>query len=263
MVEHMKQPKESVRIALVGKYVRLKDSYISVREALRHAALAHDRDVDILWIDSEELETDGAEAVLHEVQGIIVPGGFGYRGIEGMIKAAEYARVNKVPYLGLCLGMQVMVIEYARHVLHSSEPNSSEFVTDCPHPVIDLLPEQHDVEDKGGTMRLGIYPCTMVPGTKAAAAYKHDSVTERHRHRFEFNNGYREILATNGFVVSGLSPDSRLVEISEVSDHPWMVGTQAHPEFLSRPNRPHPLFLGFIETAKEILREGDQHPLPI
>ena len=263
MVERMMCPKEPLLVALVGKYVQLKDSYISVREALRHAALAHDRDVEILWVDSEELENQDVDAVLKDVQGIIIPGGFGYRGIEGMIKAARYARENGIPYLGLCLGMHIMVIEYARHVLGSPGPNSSEFVPDTCHPVIDLLPEQRDVEDKGGTMRLGRCLCIPVPGTKTAQAYNGQQVWERHRHRFEFNNDYREILGKGGLVISGLSPDERLVEVVEVADHPWMVATQAHPEFLSRPYRPHPLFSDFIQAARDILREGDQHPLPL
>ncbi len=262
MVERMKAPKESITIALVGKYVQLKDSYISVREALRHAALAHNRDVDILWIDSEELEKDGAESVLDDVQGIVVPGGFGHRGIEGMIKSAKYARINKVPYLGLCLGVHVLVIEYARDVLNSCDPNSTEFVPDTCYPVIDLLPEQRSIEDKGGTMRLGSYPCVLVPGTKAAAAYNETEVHERHRHRFEFNNDFKDVLEKGGLVIGGVSPDGNLVEIAEVGDHPWMLGTQAHPEFLSRPNRPHPLFYDFVKAAKGILRVGDQHPLP-
>jgi CTP synthase len=234
-----------------------------VREALRHAALAHDRDADIVWVDSEDLEKEGAEALLRDVQGIVVPGGFGYRGIEGKIKAAKYARENGVPYLGLCLGMHVMVIEYARYVLGSSDPNSAEFSPDTRYPVIDLLPQQRAVRDKGGTMRLGLYPCTIVPGTKAAAAYNGSPIYERHRHRFEFNNDFRKILEQGGLVISGLSPDGNLVEMTEVRGHPWMVGTQAHPEFASRPNRPHPLFYGFIGVARETLREGSQHPLPL
>lgn len=263
IVKRMKTPKEPIRIALVGKYVQLKDSYLSVREALRHAALWLDRSVDILWVDSEELEKKGAESMLHNVQGIIVPGGFGYRGIEGMIRAATYAREHRVPYLGLCLGMHILVIEHARFVLGSDVPNSSEFAPDTAYPVIDLLPEQRKVAEKGGTMRLGTYPCTLVPGTKAAAAYGIPHIEERHRHRFEFNNKFREMLERGGLVISGLSPDGRLVEISELADHPWMVATQAHPEFKSRPNRPHPLFVGFLKAAKDILREGDQHPLPL
>lgn len=263
MVERMKAPKEPIPIALVGKYVQLKDSYLSVREALKHAALAINRDVEIIWVDSEELEKEGGEAVLDTVQGIIIPGGFGYRGIEGMIKAAKYARVHNVPYLGLCLGMHILVIECARNVLSSCDPNSREFDAETCYPVIDLLPEQRDIADKGGTMRLGRYPCVMVPGTRAAAAYDGSVVYERHRHRFEFNNEYRDLLEGGGLVISGLSPDGRLVEISEASGHRWMVGTQAHPEFRSRPNRPHPLFLGFVKAAAGVLREGDQHPLPL
>lgn len=263
MVEHMNRPKDIISIALVGKYVQLKDAYLSVREALRHAALTHDRDVEIIWVDSEDLERDGAESILRLAQGIIVPGGFGDRGIEGMIRAARYARVNGVPYLGLCLGMHVMVIEYARHILCSNEPNSREFSPDTRYPVIDFLPQQHQVRDMGGTMRLGIYPCMMVPDTRAAAAYDDSPVYERHRHRLEFNNEFRDVLERGGLVLSGLSPDGNLVEISEVCDHPWMVGTQFHPEFASRPNRPHPLFSDFIKSAKSILREGEQHPLPL
>lgn len=264
MIKHMGNPKEPVDIALVGKYVQLKDSYLSVREALRHAALAYDRDVNISWVDSEQLEEDDdAEAVLQHAQGIIAPGGFGYRGIEGMIKAAKYARLNKVPYLGLCLGMHVLVVEYARSVLNSEEVNSGEFVPDIKYPVIDLLAAQKDVQEKGGTMRLGLYPCGMVSGTRAAESYDDSTVYERHRHRFEFNNKFREVLQRDGLVLSGLSPDGMLVEIAEIADHPWMVGTQFHPEFASRPNRAHPLFAGFIRAARKVLREGSQHPLPL
>ncbi len=262
LVERMNQPREKVFIALVGKYVRLKDSYISVREALKHAALAHDREVELIWVDSEELEQDEVDKMLRQAQGILVPGGFGYRGIEGMVKAARYARENEVPYLGLCLGMQVMVIEYARWALNP-QANSTEFDPETPCPVIDLLPEQRGVEEKGGTMRLGLYPCKLLPGTKAAAAYGRELVYERHRHRFEFNNRFRESLSQAGLIPSGISPDGRLVEIAEVHDHPWMLGSQFHPEFASRPNRPHPLFLGFIEAASRTLREGAQPPLPI
>ncbi len=259
MVERMQAAKESLSIALVGKYVKLKDAYISVRESLNHAALKHDRDVDILWVDSEELEKKDVNSVLRNVQGIVVPGGFGYRGIEGMITAAKYAREKKIPYLGLCLGMHIMVIEYARHVLGSPDPNSSEFVADTCYPVIDLLPEQRQIEDKGGTMRLGRYACVPVQGTLTARAYNGRQVYERHRHRFEFNNEFRKLLEEGGLVIGGLSPDGRLVEVVEVADHPWMVGTQAHPEFMSRPYRPHPLFNDFIGAAKGVLREGTQH----
>ena len=263
LVERMKKPKEVVSIALVGKYVKLQDAYLSVREALTHAALHHDRDLEIVWVESEDLEQDGGEALLRTANGIVVPAGFGYRGIEGKVKAAQYAREYGVPYLGLCLGMHIMVIEYARRVLRSSKPNSREFDEDTPYPVIDLLPEQRGVNEKGGTMRLGIYPCRLVPGTHAAAAYEASLVHERHRHRFEFNNEFREVLNKAGLIASGLSPDGKLVEISELADHPWMMGTQFHPEFTSRPNRPHPLFRDFIGVAKRTLRVGDQRPLPL
>jgi len=263
LVERMNEPKEAVSIAIVGKYVKLQDSYLSVREALRHAALFHDRDVNVIWVDSEELEKDGGEALLRSAQGIVVPGGFGIRGIEGMVRAARYAREHELPYLGLCLGMHIMVIEYARHILQSGEPNSTEFAVDTRYPVIDLLPEQRQVKKKGGTMRLGSYPCHLLAGTQAAAAYQVPVVYERHRHRFEFNNDFRRDLERAGLIPSGLSPDSRLVEIEELRDHPWMIGTQFHAEFTSRPNRSHPLFRDFIGMAKGVLREGDQRPLPL
>jgi len=263
LVERMKKPKEPMSIALVGKYVRLQDAYLSVKEALRHAALYHDREVEIVWIESEELEENGGEALLRTANGIVVPGGFGYRGIEGKVRAAQYARENGVPYLGLCLGMHIMVIEFARYVLKSNKPNSKEFDDQTPYPVIDLLPEQEGLKEKGGTMRLGLYPCQLVPNTHAAAAYNTNMVQERHRHRFEFNNGFREVLTKAGLIPSGLSPDGKLVEISELANHPWMLGTQFHPEFASRPNRPHPLFRDFIGAAKKTLRVGDQQPLPL
>ena len=262
LVGRMKEPKEPLSIAIVGKYVELRDSYISVKEALRHAAVHHDRDIEIHWIQSEDLERDG-DSLLSPVQGIVVPGGFGVRGIEGMVIAARYARENKIPYLGLCLGMHVMTIEYARHVLKSPEPNSTEFDLETPYPVIDLLPGQRRVKEKGGTMRLGTYPCHLVEGTKAASAYGEQVVYERHRHRFEFNNDFREILERAGMVFSGLSPEGSLVEVGELRDHPFMVGCQFHPEFRSRPNRPHPLFRDFIGVAKGVLREGAQPLLPI
>lgn len=263
LVERMKKPKSTVSIALVGKYVKLRDAYLSVKEALRHAALYHDKDVDIVWIESEDLEKNGGESILGSVNGIVVPGGFGYRGIEGKIEAARYARENGVPYLGLCLGMHIMVIEFARKVLKSNKPNSREFDENTPYPVIDLLPEQKKVREKGGTMRLGLYPCNLVPGTKAAAAYNESLIHERHRHRFEFNNDFKEVLGKEGLIPSGLSPDGKLVEISEIAGHPWMVGVQFHPEFTSRPNRPHPLFRDFIGAAKKTLKVGDQRPLPL
>ncbi len=249
MVEQMCQPKEPLPIALVGKYIELQDAYISVREALLHAGVAHGLDVKIDWINSEDLERGRGLERLSKVAGIVVPGGFGYRGIEGKIVAARFARQNKVPYLGLCLGMQVMTIELTRAVTGDETANSTEFDHSTTHPVIDLMAEQHDIADMGGTMRLGAYPCALVPGTRAQAAYGLAHTDERHRHRFEFNNAYRDLLTKNGLVISGLSPDGRLVEIAEMADHPFMVGSQFHPEFKSRPNRPHPLFKAFVEAA--------------
>jgi CTP synthase len=263
LVRRIKEPLEPVNIALVGKYVELQDAYFSVREALCHAALYHNRCLDLHWVPSEDLEKDGTDTLLRSAQGIIVPGGFGIRGIEGMVKAASYARNNKIPYFGLCLGMQVMVIEFARYALGSTEPNSTEFNASTPYPVIDLLPEQKEIENKGGTMRLGNYPCQLVDGSRAAKAYGQSLVYERHRHRFEFNNQFRDILQKAGMVYSGLSPDGRLVELCELANHPWMVSCQFHPEFGSRPSRPHPLFRDFIGVAKDILREGAQPSLPL
>ncbi len=263
LVSCLKTPHETVNIALVGKYVELEDSYFSVREALRHAALYHNRDVDLTWIHAEDLEKDGSDNLLRSAQGIIVPGGFGIRGIEGMIKAASYARNNEIPYLGLCLGMQVMVIEFARYALDSNASNSTEFDAATPYPVIDLLPGQKETENKGGTMRLGNYPCQLTPSSHAASAYSQSLVYERHRHRYEFNNKFRALLQEAGMVYSGLSPDGKLVEICELANHPWMVSCQFHPEFGSRPGRPHPLFRDFIGAAKNILREGAQPPLPL
>jgi CTP synthase len=250
-----------VVIGLVGKYVELHDAYYSVREALRHAALAQNLDVRMEWLSSEGLD-DGNDNKLGQVQGIVVPGGFGDRGIEGMIETAKFAREKGIPYLGLCLGMQIMVIEFARHVFHNGRANSTEFDADTSYPVIDLLPEQRGITEKGGTMRLGTYPCCLVPGTKAAQAYNGEIVHERHRHRFEFNNRFRQTLEEAGLIVSGLSPDGKLVEIVEVKNHPWMVGCQFHPEFKSRPDSPHPLFVDLIRVAKETLVEGAQIGLP-
>jgi CTP synthase len=263
MVAKLKTPKDPVSIALVGKYVELRDAYYSVREALCHAGLHHDRQINLLWVHSEDLQCDSNINLLKSAQGIIVPGGFGYRGIEGMVSAANYARQNNIPYLGLCLGMQVMVIEFGRYALGSNQANSTEFDPHTPYPVIDLLPDQHKISDMGGTMRLGTYPCHLVPNTKAAEAYGAAVVYERHRHRFEFNNLFRESLEQKGLIASGLSPDNRLVEIVEVKDHPWMVACQFHPEFKSRPNSPHPLFASFVGAAKETLVEGAQVTLPL
>jgi CTP synthase len=249
MVAEMHAHKEPLPIAIVGKYVELKDAYMSVRESLYHAGVAHDVDVQIDWILSEDLEKGRGLDRLEKVAGIVVPGGFGYRGIEGKIVAAKFAREHNVPYLGLCLGMQVMCIEKMRSIIGSDEPNSTEFNHTTQYPVIDLLPDQRDIADMGGTMRLGSYPCALVPGTHAARAYGSALVHERHRHRFEFNNAYRELMQKNGVAFSGLSPDGHLVEIAELSDHPFMVGSQFHPEFKSRPNRPHPLFKAFVEAA--------------
>jgi CTP synthase len=237
-----------IRIALVGKYVELQDAYMSVREAVTHAGLAAGVEAEILWIHSAELEKGRGLRELETADGIIVPGGFGSRGIEGKIMAARYARENKVPYLGLCLGMQVMVIEFGRHVLGTEDVNSTEFDRNTPHPVIDLLPEQRGIGEMGGTMRLGLYPCRVQEGTIAEQAYRTPLVHERHRHRFEFNNTYRELFNQHGMEFSGQSPNGRLVEIAEYRDHPFMLGSQFHPEFLSRPNRPHPLFRKFMET---------------
>ncbi len=262
MVNRLKTPKEPVTIGLVGKYVELRDAYYSVREALYHAALIHDREVKIEWINSEELE-GGHVSKLGQVQGIIVPGGFGIRGTEGMVEAARFAREKRIPYLGLCLGMQVMVIEFGRHIFHTEDVNSTEFAPNTAYPVIDLLPEQKGVDKKGGTMRLGLYPCHLVPGTKAARAYGCEMVRERHRHRFELNNVFRQALEEAGLVASGLSPNGELVEIMEIRNHPWMVSCQFHPEFRSRPDAPHPLFVDFIGAAKETLVEGAQTSLPI
>ena len=264
LVRRIKAPKRKLPIAIVGKYVELHDAYLSVAEALRHAGLQQSVDVDLKWVSSEVLEREGAETWLSDVYGIVVPGGFGYRGVEGKISAADYARVMSVPYLGLCLGMQCATIAFARYVMGSSrDANSTEFAPHTPHPVIDFMPDQLDITDKGGTMRLGIYPCVLEPGTKAAEAYGVDMVMERHRHRFEFNNRYRALLESAGLVISGHSPDRRLVEIIELRDHPWYVASQFHPEFLSRPNRPHPLFHDFIAAALHTFREGDQRPLPL
>jgi CTP synthase len=251
LVADVQRPKPIVNIALVGKYVELHDAYISVREALKHAALANGVELNLYWVHSTDLEKEEGLEILKQVDGIVVPGGFGSRGIEGKIKAATFARENKVPYLGLCLGMQVMVIEFARNVLMHADANSSEFDRSTSAPIIDLMPEQHDVTEKGGTMRLGLYPCHLVPGTKAKEAYQTDVVQERHRHRFELNNDFRPELKAAGMICSGVSPDDHLVEITEIKDHPFMLGTQFHPEFLSRPNRAHPLFSAFIKAVCE------------
>jgi CTP synthase len=252
IVDRLENPSSAVTVAVVGKYVELHDAYLSIKEALVHAGVAHQARVDIRWVHSERLEQEPVASLLAGVDGIVVCPGFGERGIEGKLEAARHARENKIPYLGVCLGMQIMVIEYARHVLGLLGANSTEFNAQAPHPVISLLSEQMGIEDKGGTMRLGGYPCKLVPGTKASAAYGVDTVIERHRHRYEFNNKYRDQLAAAGLIASGTSPDDSLVEISEVVDHPFMVGSQFHPEFRSRPERPQPLFREFIAAAKAL-----------
>ena len=263
MVEAIKTPKEVLSIAVVGKYVELPDSYISVKEALLHAGLFHQRDIEVQWIRSEDVEQEGPERLLQSACGIVIPGGFGPRGVEGMIETVRYAQDNKIPFLGLCLGMQVMVVHTARKLLGKNQANSTEFDPNTPDPVIDIMPDQKDVTELGGTMRLGVYPCDIVKGSLTARAYGVSSVDERHRHRFEFNNAYGEELEAVGLWPTGLSPDGRLVEIMEMAGEPFMVGVQFHPEFLSRPNRPHPLFREFIGAARQTLREGGQHMLPL
>lgn len=253
-VERLKSPASHLEIALVGKYVELPDAYLSVKESLIHAGVQHGAGINIRWLHSQEVEASGGVELLAGADGIVVPGGFGERGFEGKIKAARYARENGVPYLGLCLGLQVMVVEFARHLFGTDEANSTEFHPQTPYPVISLLSEQKGVADKGGTMRLGGYPCRLVPGTKAHAAYGCDEVVERHRHRYELNNEFRAQLEEAGLIASGTLPDDSLTEICELRDHPWMVGSQFHPEFRSRPNRPHPLFGGFVGAALEHAR---------
>ena len=247
MVARIEAPKPAVRIALVGKYVAMPDAYLSVTEALRHAAVHSGGDLNLEWVSSEDMTSEGER--LQGVDGVVVPGGFGHRGIEGKVLASRFARRHRVPYLGICLGMQCATVDIARELLGTDDANSTEFNAFTANPVIDLLPEQRDIENKGGTMRLGVYPCKLLPGTRAAAAYGEAVVYERHRHRFEFNNQYRHRLAQAGVVFSGTSPNGRLVEIIELRDHPFFVGSQFHPEFRSRPGRPHPLFREFMAAV--------------
>ncbi|CAN5607839.1 CTP synthase [soil metagenome] len=251
LVELIKRPKPELEIALAGKYIELPDAYLSVTEALRHAGWAHGRSIVIRWVDSESLSVDNYRQLLGGAAGVLVPGGFGHRGIEGKVLAARFAREQKVPYLGLCLGLQCGVIEFARDVVGAEDANSTEFDLFTDNPVIDFMPDQREMEEKGGTMRLGLYPARLTPGSKAAQAYGEEVVYERHRHRFEVSNRYRDALEESGMVLSGQSPDGRLVEIVELRDHPWFVASQFHPEFRSRPDRPHPLFAGFVEAAIE------------
>lgn len=252
LVKKEKIKKRKVKIALVGKYVELHDAYISIVESLYHAGIQLESEVEIEWIDAEKINNKSkAEQILKKVDGILVPGGFGDRGIEGKILAIEYARTKMIPFLGICLGMQCAVIEYARHVVGLAEANSSEIMQQTPYPVIDIMADQKDIEDLGGTMRLGVYPCVLKKDTFSYEAYKECLIEERHRHRYEFNNKYRDLLVDQGLRIAGTSPDEHLVEIVEVPNHPWFVGVQFHPEFLSRPNRPHPLFMKFLEKAIE------------
>jgi CTP synthase len=251
MLDALRHPVQTVKIGLVGKYVELHDSYISVNEALKHGGIATHSAVDIHWIDSETLEGEDVDldAILGDMDGILVPGGFGSRGIEGKINACRYARTHGVPYLGICLGMQIAIIEFARDVLGMADANSAEIDPSTTHPVIDILPEQKDVTDMGGTMRLGQYPCTLNPESKAYGLYGASMIYERHRHRYEVNNDYRPDLLNGGMIFAGTSPDNHIVEMVEIPDHPWFVAGQFHPEFKSRPNRPHPLFRGFVTAA--------------
>jgi CTP synthase len=251
MVERLKNPKKNTRIALVGKYVELHDAYLSVVEALGHGGLKNDSSVDIKWVNSNDLTNENAADYLDDVDGILVPGGFGYRGVEGKIEAVRFARQNNVPFLGICLGMQTAVIEFGRNVLGLGCANTSEIDPETKHPVIDLMPEQKDISEMGGTMRLGLYPARIKEDTFSRAAYDKDLIYERHRHRYEFNNVYRADFEAKGMVFAGLSPDERLVEIIEIPEHKWFVATQFHPELKSRPNNPHPLFVDFIKASLE------------
>jgi len=249
LVNRVRNLSKTVKIALVGKYVTLQDAYLSVAEALKHAGYQFDADIDINWINAEDVNERNVDELLKDADGILVPGGFGDRGIEGKILAIKYARENKIPFLGICLGMQLASIEYARNVLGLKGAHSSEINPDTPYPIIDLLPEQKEIEDLGGTLRLGLYPCRLAKNSKAYEAYQDEVIYERHRHRYEFNNQFREQMEHAGFVFSGTSPDGRLIEIIELEDHPWFVASQFHPEFTSRPTRPQPLFKGFIEAS--------------
>ncbi len=253
MVKALKNPEKEVTIALVGKYTQLHDAYLSVAEALRHGAVAHNASIKIKWIPSETVTPDTVDSLLSDVSGVLVPGGFGDRGVEGKILSIQYAREHNIPFLGICLGMQLALVEVARHLLGFTDAHSAELNPDTTHPIIHLMPEQNGVEDIGGTLRLGSYPCILDKNTKAYELYGLEQIEERHRHRYEVNNDYREDFKRCGVVLSGLSPDGRIVEMIELTNHPWFVATQAHPEFKSRPNRPHPLFKGFVGAAIEYM----------
>jgi CTP synthase len=256
LADRILHPLSSVKVAVVGKYVELQDAYLSVKEALIHAGAAYDTQIEIVWLHSESINEDNVAGQLRGIDAVVVPGGFGERGIEGKVQAARYARENGIPYLGLCLGMQVMVVEAARTMLGSDAANSTEFDPETPNPVISLLSEQQGVDEKGGTMRLGSYVCHLDLGSVAQEAYGLDEVRERHRHRYEFNNAYRARLSDFGLVASGTSPDGSLVEVCEIRGHPFMVGTQFHPEFRSRPDRPHPLFRALVAAARKHTEAG-------
>jgi CTP synthase len=251
MIEAWKNPQTEVTVALVGKYIALHDAYISVVEALRHAGCANRAKVNIKWVNSEDVTEENADEILGDVSGILVPGGFGDRGIDGKINAITYAREHKIPFLGLCLGMQLAIVEFSRHVLGFADAHSEELDPSTTHPVIHLMPDQEGVENIGGTLRLGSYPCVLDKNSKAYEVYGEEHITERHRHRYEVNNDYRKLLISNGMNLCGISPDGRIVEMCELKDHPWFIATQAHPELKSRPNRPHPLFKGFVKAAVE------------
>ena len=250
LVHKLRNPGPSVKVALVGKYVQLNDAYLSVVEALRHACISHDASLDLHWINAENIESEGAEKLLQGMDAIVVPGGFGNRGVNGKIAAIRWAREQRVPFLGLCLGMQCAVIEWARNIAGLEDASSAELNPNSKHPVIHLLPEQQDVVDLGGTMRLGVYPCRLQTNTIGNSLYNEEVVYERHRHRYEFNNSYRTLLMESGYVISGTSPDGRLVELIELKNHPFFIACQYHPEFLSRPGKPHPLFGGLIQAAQ-------------
>ncbi|NLW12002.1 MAG: CTP synthase, partial [Clostridiaceae bacterium] len=249
MVDALSAPINKVKIALVGKYAALRDAYLSVVEALKHGGISSRSEVEIKWVDADDVNENSVDDLLGDVDGVLVPGGFGTRGIEGKIIAAGYARRQGLPYFGICLGMQIAIIEYARNVIGYDDANSAEIDSQTKHPVIDLMPEQKDVNQLGGTMRLGQYPCSLNENSKAYAVYGQSLIHERHRHRYEVNNDYRDALVDAGMMISGTSPDNRIVEMVELEDHPWYVACQFHPEFKSRPNRPHPLFTGFVEAA--------------
>ncbi|MBD2463776.1 CTP synthase [Oscillatoria sp. FACHB-1407] len=263
LVDRLYRPTTSLEIAIVGKYVRLSDAYLSVVESLRHAGIAAETEINIRWINSEEIKPHTVDHYLNGVHGIVVPGGFGHRGIDGKITAIQYARDRQIPFLGLCLGMQCSVIEWARHVAQLDNADSAEFDPDCTNPVINLLPEQQDVVDLGGTMRLGLYPCRITPNTLAERLYQEEVIYERHRHRYEFNNAYRNLFIESGYVISGLSPDGRLVEIIELPNHPFFIATQFHPELQSRPDKPHPLFKGLVTVANKLAKSSEWQDAPL